>query len=200
MEDYSPNPVKQTNKSSAKPEPERLTKVAKGKERKKGEMSKLAEIFIPGDVQNVKQYIIMDVIVPTVKRAIFDVISLFLYGEPSRDGRKTKGSSISYIDYASRSKGGRDEDYRSRSDSYRPKFSSDNIEFESRGDAEAVLDAMGDAIERYGDISVAGMYDIAGLVKPYTSEKYGWTSIRDARVRCTREGMYVIDMPRPRPL
>lgn len=71
--------------------------------------------------------------------------------------------------------------------------------FETRGEADAVIDQMGAVIDQYNVVTVADMYDMADLTAPYTSNKYGWTSIRDARVERVRDG-YVIKMPKARPI
>ena len=71
MENYKPNSHK--SKEQQEPVPEKkLEKVVHGKvtAKKKSEVSKLADIFIPGDVANVKSYVIMDVLITAVKKAI----------------------------------------------------------------------------------------------------------------------------------
>ena len=70
-----------------------------------------------------------------------------------------------------------------------------DITFETRGDAEAVLEQMDDVIDRYGIVTVADMYDMADLTAPYTSNKYGWTSINSAEVVRVRDG-YILKLPK----
>ena len=55
----------------------KLEKVVTGaaKTRKKSEARKFVNIFVPEDGENVKSYIMMDVIIPGIKNAIADVIS-----------------------------------------------------------------------------------------------------------------------------
>ena len=56
---------------------------------------KFADIFISEDASNVKSYIIMDVLVPAIKKAVSDIvtdgISMILYG--GTGGNRSKGSS-----------------------------------------------------------------------------------------------------------
>ena len=79
------------------------------------------------------------------------------------------------------------------------RFDYDDIVIESRGEAEAVLIQMDDLIERYGFVSVLDLYDMCELTAPYTSDKYGWTDLRTARVVPVRKG-YVLKLPRALPL
>lgn len=55
------------------------------KTRKKRETHKFTDIFIAEDANNVKSYILMEVIIPTVKKTISDVITtgieMLLYGD-----------------------------------------------------------------------------------------------------------------------
>jgi hypothetical protein len=53
-------------------------------------------------------------------------------------------------------------------------------------------------IARYGYVTIAAMYEMAGLpAPPYTSYKYGWINIRNSTVSGTRDG-YVIKLPKSR--
>ncbi len=175
----------------------KLEKVVSGgtKTRKKSEVKKFASIFVPEDVDNVKSYILTDVIIPGIKNAIADVVSIMLFGEAGRLGRgsRDRGSKISYQKYY---RDDRDE----RRDYGRPRqaagFEYDDILFETRGDADMVLDQMESAIGNYGLVSVADLYDLAGITcRSYTANKYGWTDLRTAKVVRVRDG-YILQLPR----
>ena len=71
--------------------------------------------------------------------------------------------------------------------------------FESRGEAEEVLTRMDELLSTYGVVSIADLYDLAGLTCPYTANNYGWTDIHTAQIVRIRDG-YVINMPRVMPL
>ena len=68
-------------------ERKRTEKIVSGavRTKKKSEFSRLADVFAPGDVQNVKSYVFMDVLVPAIKKAISDIVTngieMILYGE-----------------------------------------------------------------------------------------------------------------------
>ena len=179
--------------------PERkVEKVVRGsvKTKKKSEVRKLTDVFVSEDVANVKSYILMDVLVPAVKKAISDIVTngidMLLYGE-SRGSKKRAGDYVSYRNYSDPRRDDR-RDTRARSG-----FDYDDLIFNTRADAEAVREQMDDMIDRYGVVTVADLYDMAELTAPYTSNKYGWTNIRTADVVRGRDG-YVIKLPRAMPI
>lgn len=178
------------------PPDKKLEKVVSGeaKTRKKSEVKKFANIFVPEDVENVKSYILIDVIVPGIKNAIADAVSIMLFGEAGRlGGRNNKGSRASYQRYY-------DDRRDDRRDYGRPRavsgFDYDDIVFDTRGDADLVLDQMESAINQYSLVSVADLYDLAGITcRSYTANKYGWTDLRGAKVVHVRDG-YILELPR----
>lgn len=196
-EEYKPNSHRSKEQESLhEPIPERKTeKVVTGnvKQRKKNGLSKVADTFLPGDVDSVKSYIWMDVLVPSIKRAISDIICNginMLLGEPNRGKGNSVGAKVSYRQYY------RDDD---RKDYARPRaqiqYSYDDIIFETRGDAEEVLCRMEELLERFDAVSVGDLFDMAGISCNYTDNKYGWTDLRNAHVERVRDG-YIIDLPR----
>lgn len=168
--------------------------------RKKGEMHKFAEVFIAEDAGNVKSYILMEVIVPAVKKAVSDIITtgidMLLYGESGKSRKSGSTSKISYRNYYER------ENERTRAGSAykRASFDYDDILFDTRGDAETVLDAMNDIISQYGVVSVSDFYDLARVANDnYTMNNYGWTNISGASAVRVRDG-YILKLPRAVPL
>lgn len=198
MPEYPDNShsARERTQNGTAPPPKKLEKVVNGgtKTRKKSEVRKFANIFVPEDVDNVKSYILMDVIVPGIKGAIADAMSIILFGESGRiGGRRDKGSRVSYQRYY-------DDRRDDRRDYGRPRaatsFEYDDIIFETRGDADMVLDQLESAIANYGLASVADLYDLAGVTcRSYTANKYGWTDIRTAKVIRTHDG-YILQLPR----
>lgn len=176
-----------------------VNKVTTGgtKIKKKSEVSKFANTFLAEDVTNVKSYIIEEVLVPAAKKAIADIVTngidMLLYGEVRSKG-KDKGSKISYTGYYSR-KDSRERDREGSRRRNRSGYDYDEIEFDYRGDAESVLDSMFELLDRYEVVSVGDYYDLAGKSGNYIDNKFGWTSLRNASVRRTRDG-YIIELPR----
>lgn len=178
----------------------RAQKVIHGKvKKKKNEVRKFTDIFISEDAANVKSYILMDVIVPAVKKAIYDLVvgtlDMSLYGGRG-SGKRPTADKISFRDYNGMSK--RDErtygGTRTTSG-----YTYDDIVVETRGEAEAVLSRMDEIMEEYGTVRVADLYDLVGVTGQYTDNNYGWTNIRNAKIVRVRDG-YKIDMPRALPL
>ena len=59
-----------------------------------------------------------------------------------------------------------------------------------------VLDQLEAAINQYQIVSVADLYDLAGITcRSYTANKYGWTDLQSAKVVRTRDG-YILQLPR----
>lgn len=200
MQDYKPNSHRfKDEQKKASLEEKKVEKIVKGntKIKKRGEMSKLADVFIAEDANNVKSYILMDVLVPTIKKAIVDIVTdavnmIFLGGT----GRsKSGGSSVNYVSYS------RFADPRDRRPEPRvtSRFDYDSIVFEYRGDAEAIIEQMEGIIANYGFVTVADLFDMAGRTHPYTSNDYGWTSLRSADVVHVREG-YILKLPKAMPI
>ena len=72
----------------------------------------------------------------------------------------------------------------------------DGIVFESRSDAEDVLDALSEILEQYDDVTVADLFQLAGQTPNSTDSDYGWDNIATARVERLDDGMYTVVMPR----
>lgn len=202
MEEYKSNSHKSREKQTGGPPEKKVDGVISGSasRKKRSEAKKFADVFIQEDVSNVKSYILMDVLVPAIKKALSDIVKdgvdMILYGETNR-GRKNSGSSrINYRGYYNGENDRRDRPS-SRS---RDSFDYDEIIFDTRGDAESVLDAMNDIISQYGIVSVSDLYDLANLDHPpYTMNKYGWTNIAGAKAMRARDG-YVLKLPRAVPI
>lgn len=175
----------------------RAEKVVHGKVKTKtNNARKLTDIFISEDVANVKNYILMDVIVPSIKKAVYDLIvgtlDMSLYGGRGNGGKRPTADKISYRDYNSVS---RRDDRSYGSTRTASGYTYDDIVVETRGEAESVLARMDEIMEEYEQVRVADLYDLVGISGDYTDNKYGWTNIRNARVVRTRDG-YKIEMPR----
>ena len=144
----------------------------------------------------------MDVLVPAIKKAVSDIvtdgISMILYGGTGGGNRNRSSSSSSKVSYRSYYDDRRD-DRREERYATRGRFDYEDIVFTSRGEAEAVRMQMLDVIDRYGFVTVADMYDMAGITPPYTSNNYGWVSIRSAEAVRVRDG-YVLKLPKASPI
>lgn len=199
MEDYKSNSDKARQEQSEK----KVEAVISGsaKTRKKSEIQKLTDVFIAEDAHNVKSYILMEVIVPAVKKAVSDIVTtgidMILYGESNRSKKNSTASKVSYRNFYERDK---DRVYAGSATDRRNGFDYDDILFTTRGDAEAVLDAMNDIISQFGTVSVSDFYDLARVPNDnFTMNRYGWTNIGGATAVRVRDG-YILKLPRAIPL
>jgi hypothetical protein len=74
------------------------------------------------------------------------------------------------------------------------------IEIPNRQEAEEVLDRLYDILSRYGSVPVADLYELTGIHSSHADHKWGWTSLRGAKIRTMRNGGYLLDLPNPEPL
>lgn len=197
MEDYKPNNHRSKEEQNL-PE-KKIEPVVKGKvTTKKNNVRKLTNTFVTEDIQNVKSYVLMDVLVPAIKKAISDIVTngidMLLYGETGRSRRKTNASVVSYRNYYDSR---REERY--SSSRTRTGYSYDDVVLETRGEAEDVLSRMDELIDTYGVVSVADLYDLVGISCNYTDNKYGWTNLRNAEPVRVRDG-YMLKLPKALPI
>ena len=114
-------------------------------------------------------------------------------------GRKRNRSASSYMGsyrggYLSR------EEPDSRRSEFRDPYEIEDIILDSYGDCELVLDEMNATIERYGLVSVSDLYDMLGKSGGTHADcKYGWNSLRTARIVPVRNG-FALRLPRIIPL
>lgn len=171
---------------------------------------KFAETFGTGDVEDVKQWLLLDVLIPGIKNTILDVMSMMFFGEVDtrsrRDRRRRRDDDR--VNYSSYYRGSRDRydressvarRRRSREDYY---DSDDRIDFRNiilreRADAERVIGEMHDRIRRDGAASVADLLDMIDVPGRYTDNNYGWDDERDIGIRRVSSG-YLIDVAEPK--
>lgn len=197
--DYKPNSnrFKEQQKEAAV-EKKKIEKVTTGKVKikKKTGLQKMAGAMFAEDAEKVKSYILMEVLLPTIADGITDVLKKSIdaiFGRKS-SGSSSRSSKVSYRSYYD------NPDNRGTSARAKSVYDYDDIIFNSRGEAEEVLDRMDELVELYGNVSVAEFYDLAGVSSEYTSNKYGWTDIHTAKiVRVSGDG-YMIKLPRVQPL
>ena len=198
MDNYKPNSHRSKIEQSSGTSEKKEIVVSGNTKTKKNEMRKFKDVFIAEDIGNVKSYIFMDVLVPAIKKAVSDIvrdgIDMILYGGAKRSSGSS-GSKVSYRNYYDQK-----DDRRVTHSRVSTRFDYDDIGYETRSDAEAVLEQMNDTIATYGLVTVSDMYEFSKQDAPYTGNKYGWTSIRTAEVVRDRDGWYVLKLPKAMPL
>lgn len=202
MSEYKPNSHKYhaEQKEKAKAPEQRPTKVISGsvQAKKKTGLASIARTFIAEDLSDVGTYLWNERIVPTIKRTIVnmgtDAINMLFLGKnaPSSSNNTSGAPKVSYRSYY-------DDPKKNEITQATNRFDYGEIQFKSRGDAEAVRVEMSHILHRWGYVRVSDMFDLAGLVPPVASFKYGWTDISRAMVRNSGD-MYIIELPRAMPI
>lgn len=203
IEEYKSN-SNMLSKKSGKPTERKVEKVISGNARrnKRSGLAKVTDAIISDDANNVASYLLLDVIIPALKKTISEVatngIDMILYGETGHSSSHSRpGSRVNYRKYYDEPRSRERERYSSSRN--RDKFDFEDIILDSRGEAEKVLWNMDDCIERYGVVSVGDYYDLVGIAGDYTDHKYGWADLRNAQVMRVRDG-FLIKLPRPMPI
>lgn len=195
--------------NSNKKKKSKKKKVEKGKvitqnakRRKKTTMQKFFSSFIGEDVDNVGHYIVHDILIPTAKTTIIDMVNggleMLFHGESS--GRTRRGSSFgrrgSYVSYNSASSK-KKKSRRSKVSKLAHNF--DDIVFTDKEEAQMVLDYLVDMTIDMGEATVGDFYRAVGIKASHTDENFGWTRLNTARIRRNsgRKGIvYTIAFPR----
>lgn len=187
-------------KEKAEKEKKEIVPVVKGKVTKKKNLGrKVSNSLIGEEFKNVKSYVILDVLIPAVKKAISDIVTngidMLLYGE---SGRTKRSSNISHVSYSRMYD--RDDRYRTRTTTRaRTGYDFDDIILETRSEAEEVLNQLYEMLDQYQVVTIADLYDLVGVTRSYTDNKYGWTNLQGAEVVRVRDG-FVIKLPRAYPI
>lgn len=196
MEEFPSNAHK-TEKTDYTAE-KRMSKVVSGavKTKKKSDLQKFINVFISEDIVDVKSYLIKDVLVPTIKTTIMTVVDMMFNGDiRGKGGPNRPAVRVSYNDYYDRGPTKK----RPSDENAKVSFNYDELVFADRGDAEAVLRGLREAIGRFGTVSVGDLYDMAEVTCDYTAYNYGWMDLQSAYVFRGSQG-YTIKLPRAMPL
>lgn len=181
------------------PQERHIDKVTTGKVTvKKPSVGKkvLAE-FLEQDANDIKEYVWRDVMIPTIKETICNIVELLLFGSTSRGKGRSRGGSNEHTSYSSYYySSGRNSSTRRENDKNRAPRNFNEIVFATRMDCEEVISTLEESLEQYGAVSIADLYDAIGVTGEYVDNKWGWKDGARFSVRRVRDG-YVIDMPKP---
>lgn len=198
MEEYKSNSYKSREEQAA-PAEKKLEKVISGKAktRPKSEIRKFADIFLADDISSVKASIFEEVLVPSIKKALYDIITtavdMILYAGKAGDRRSPAASRFSYGScFDSRNNQRRDPGpIRAGGNA-----TFEDVIFDRRSDAEVVLTAMEEAISQFGAVTFGDYYDLAQVsTNNYAINKYGWRDLRAAQIIQVRDG-WMIKLPK----
>lgn len=195
-----------SNSKSAKPgpEPRKVEQVVTTPvtSRQKSVGKRLKEALIGGDSRTAVQYVIGEVIVPQAKdmisEALTSMIERIIFNGDGGRSRRSSNRTAGYTNYARYSsknirRGDRDE----RVTASPRSRDLDDIIFETRAEAQNVLEQMNDLLEEYGLISIADLYTMLGWTQrsTHTDQKWGWDDLQAADIRMTRGG-YILILPK----
>ncbi len=210
VDDFPSASIGAKNEVVAKEPPEKLH-LKGGIKRRRSNIFREVGNDLREDAPSIGEHLIYDILLPALRDLISDIghgaLDSVMGTETRRYSGRSYGRNGSYISYdryyddRDRRRRDRDED-RERERNRRRNRDLSSFVFEYREDAEDALDRMCDYIERFNEVPVSYFYDICGESVPgdFTSEDWGWTNLRDARVcRDGRRGYY-IDFPRARAL
>lgn len=191
------NKKEEPKKESIEPVVKKPAKVKKKSKTKQ----KLMELFIPADIESVKEHIVEDLIVPRIKNLLLDALidsvsSVLGIEKPSKSSTKHRSYNSLYDDRDSR-----------RERETHTAHTYDDIVFETEREAYDVKNRLMELIEKNGEATILQYYDAArlGYLTSPSDNNYGWTDLSRAEVVRTynREDRcyeYVIKMPRARHL
>ncbi len=197
MEDYRSNSNRSKQENSRAEAPEKKEhKPLKGSVKIK-KQNKFLKAFIKEDVDDVKDYIFDNVIVPSVIDLILNTVnntlSMFFKGETSRRSYD-RGERENYRRYYN-DRREPDRGYSSR----RNRSTYSNVIFEDKDDALDKLEELDKMLEKYKAVSVLDLYDLLDYPSEPTDDKYGWTNLDSAKVVPVSDG-WMLKLPRPLPL
>lgn len=175
------------------------TKPVSGKviRRKKRKSSGMADSF-----DTAWQYALENVIIPATKdlvsATISNVTDTILYGRDGvRPARSSRGVGVSRSNTRTNY-----QHVSSRVNTPKPTRevratnSIDDIFFETRQDADEVLNHLFHQIDTYDVATVSDLYSKVGITPKFTDEKWGWVDLRGSTVSRTRNG-FRIELPDP---
>ena len=202
--DYTPNSHKFKSEQKETAVEKKVEKVISGTAKRKPDAArKFTSLFAPGDMSSIKEYIVMDIVVPAIKKMVSEIIrngtDMLMYGESGRSKNYNGNSDkVSYRSYYGSNNSS--NNHSSNATRTRSVFDYDNIVIPTRQEAEEVIRRMDEIIEIYQMVSVADLYDLCGVTDHnYMNAKYGWMNIRTAEAVRVRDG-YILKLPRAMPL
>lgn len=197
MAEYKSNSNKSRDNENSAPKERHIEPVVTGTAvvKERSTFGKIKDSIIAESFTNVVSYLCTDVIIPSAKALICDLVEKgarrWMYGN-SADVRQSNTSKISYGSYFNGGPGSVRIGEPSKVLTSGSVYDYDNIYFTNRGDAEAVLETMGEMLEIYQIVTVGDMYDLANVeTSNYLANNYGWTSLTGAKVMDSQNGYFI---------
>lgn len=193
-------------------EREKKAAVVKGgaKTVKRGFLQKVAEYYLPDDIQNIPEHIMYTFFIPAIFDAVCDSLTngveMIFHGGTGKAGSKRRkfDDPLGYQKVSSGKAGKmRVNDDRDERIAGVDIFIPGNIR-----DVDEFLSVLDEDIDDFDYISVSDVYQRAGLkmnwAKQAAADKYGWTSVDDVTYKSSYEYVdgertkgYVLHFPKP---
>jgi hypothetical protein len=164
-------------------------------------LTKFKNTFFGGDFSGVARYIGTEVLLPALRNLVVDTatkgVERAIYGDTA-PRRRSAGPGVPRFQYDTPLR--RDPrrahlpDQAPHTPRSRGGYDIGDILVASKQDADLVLERMVDIVDQYQIVSVSDMFELLGLPSTYVDNKWGWSDLRYADVRQTRNG-YLIDLP-----
>lgn len=215
LEDLKGNSNAGKRSSETRPAEEpKMRKVAQGQIVKKSAGKRFIETFIKEDAENIKDYIIKDVLVPTIVDTFIDIcestIEMLFRGERTsgyrRNGYSSSGKKpdkASYQAYYQSDRRNNKPYEASGSSSYPVKeiLIRPSDTKSATAIIEEIWSELGDQLQEYGHIKVRELYECAGITSTdFTDNNYGWTSMRGFGKRRVNREDYILIVPPAEPV
>jgi hypothetical protein len=152
-------------------------------------------------------YMIADVVVPAIQDTILEALQGGLERLIKGETRHRRGFTTASpytnltnpprINYQSM---GHTPTARTLSPQARTRHDFRDIVIASRQEADEVLERMYDILGKYGSVSVSDLYELTGIQSGHTDHKWGWVTLRGAKIARMRNQGYLLDLPIPEPL
>lgn len=169
---------------------------------KKSIGKKLKDTFLVEDLNDIKNYILFEVIIPGAKDALMNAIEAMFYGRGKSGGYYRRESDYypyhaSYNPKPKSRRREREDDYEDANLFYRNgEIDCRNIVLKTRPAAERVVQKMRLQIREYGSVSLAELCELLRLPSNYNDNNWGWVDERDIQIRRVSSG-YLILVPEP---
>lgn len=113
--------------------------------------------------------------------------------------KKTAEKVVDYV-YGKADDPVKRSDYTRYKKTFNPNEALEPIIFDTKQEAEEVLEGIKEILEIYGYVTVADYYDLAGMSVNFRAHLYGWTDLDDSTLIGHAMGTYQIVLPKPKKL
>lgn len=195
-----------SSKDASQPVPVKVESVVDKKAKIKSKQS-VKRFLLEQDLKDIKEGVVNDIIRPKVREMLYGFvencintvessIQMMIFGDVRRNPNAKPGDRVSYNQYSSARRISQ-----TTTPSMNTAFNCDDLSYETKGDAEVVLESMIAHLAEYPFVTVAQLYEFSGLSSQnYTNNNYGWTDLDGVTVKRSFDGDYIIDLPRAKPV